>query len=75
MEQERDVVACYVEVALVGLGHPGQLVEILDNPVLGIMHDAAILPKAHSSQFIQRRPSGVTGDLVIEFQAHDQIDG
>ena len=75
MVQERNVVTGYVEIPLVDLGHPRQLVQILNHPALGIVDDAAIFPEAHSRQFFQWRTGGVTGDLIIEFAAHDKIDG
>ena len=74
MAQKRDVVPCYVEVALVDLRHPRQPVQVLDHAALGIVSDAAIFPKADARQFLEWGTGGIAGDLIIEFTAHDKID-
>jgi hypothetical protein len=48
MMQERNAIARNIEIALVDLRYPRQLVKILNYPTLWIMDDAPILSEAHS---------------------------
>ena len=63
MMQERNAIARNIEIALVDLRYPRQLVKILNYPTLWIMYDAPILSEAHSrfSQFrdLMRRFCGI----------------
>ncbi len=45
IQQERNVVAREIEIALVDLGDPGQLVQIFDDGAFGIVNDVAVLAK------------------------------
>src|SRR5580700_7434643 len=74
MVQERNVITADVQVTPVGLGHPGQLIQILDHRALGIMYDAAIVPKTHSWQFFDRFTIRKGRDLMIEFTPHDKVN-
>ena len=75
VEQERNVVARDVEIALVDLGDPGQRVQIFDGGAFGIVDDLAVLAEADAGQFFERLALGVVDDLMIELAAHHEIDG
>ena len=75
VQQERNVVARDVEIALVDLGDPGQRVQILDGRAFGVVDDAAVLAEADAGQLVERLALGVIDDLVIELAAHHEIDG
>ena len=75
IQQERNVVAREVEIALVDLGDPGQLIQILDERRLpGLWTMLPSLAEADAGQLFERLALGVVGDLVIELAAHDEID-
>ena len=75
IQQERDVVAGDIQVALVSLGHPRQLVEILDGRAFRDCGPLPVLAEAHAGQFVERLAFGVVRDLVIELAPHHEIDG
>ena len=75
VEQERNVVARDIEIALVDLGDPGQRIEVFDGGAFGIVDDLAVLAEADAGQFFERLALGVIDDLVIELAAHHEIDG
>ena len=75
IQQERDVVAGDVQIALVDLRHPGQLVQIFDHAAFRIVDDAAVLAEADAGQFFERLALGEIGNLIIELAAHHEIDG
>ena len=75
IQQERDVVARDVQIALVDFRDPGQRVQILDDRPFGIVDDLAVLAIADARQFLERRALGVGDDLMIELAPHDEIDG
>ena len=75
VQQERNVVARDVQIALVDLGHPGQRVQIFDGRPFRVVDHAAVLAEAHAGQLLERLALGVIGDLVIELAPHHEIDG
>ena len=74
IQQERNVVAPEIEIALVDLRDPRQLVQILDEAAFGIVDDLAVLAVADAGDLGQRRALGVSGDLMIELTADDEVD-
>ena len=75
IQQKRNVVAPEIQVALVDFGHPGQLIQILDDAAFRVVDDLAVLPIADAGKFRKRRAFGVIGDLIIELAPHHEIDG
>ncbi len=74
VQQERNVIPAEVQIALVDLRNPGQLVEILDVAAFRIVNVRAVLAVADAGKILERRALGVVGDLIIELAAHDEID-
>ncbi len=75
IQQKRDIVFAEIQVALVDLGHPRKLVQILDGWALGIVDVDSVLAVTDARKLAQRRALGVVGDLVIELAPHDEVDG
>ena len=69
MQQKRNVVACYVEIALVNVGDVRQRVEILNLRRIGIVDDLAILQERNAGNFRQRLAIGEVDDCVIKLFA------
>ena len=75
VQQERHVVAAEIEIAFVGLGDPGQRVEIFDYRRVGVVLKTAVLSEDNAGDFVQRFALGEVAYLVVEFTLHDKIDG
>ena len=75
IQQEWNVVARDVKVALVNVGHMRQGVQILDLGSIGIMDDLAVLSIGDTQDLIQRLANRVVNDRVVKFLAANEIDG
>src|SRR6202011_5836494 len=69
IQKKRNVVTSKIQIALIYLGHPRKLIQVLDDAAFRIVHNLAILAVANAGQFRKRRTLGVVGDLVVEFAA------
>src|SRR6185312_17501018 len=75
VQQERNVVARGVEVALVDFRDPGKLVELFDGRRLRVVDDLPVFAEAGAGDFFERLAVRVVADLVVEFAADDEVDG
>ena len=74
MQQEGDVVARHVHVALVDLGGPGHRVEVFDLRTVGIVDDLAVLLVADAEDLVERLALGKLDDGVVELAAADEVE-
>jgi hypothetical protein len=74
VEQERDVVAGHVHVALVDFGGPGHGVEVFDLRAVGIVHDLAVELVADAEDLAERLALGKLDDGVVELAAADEVE-
>src|ERR1700736_214282 len=74
IQQERNIVAAKVEIALVNLRRPRQLVQVLNRWSLGIVLEASVLAEDRTSNFLERLAQGVIPDREIEFALHHKVD-
>src|SRR5258706_32902 len=74
-EQEWDVIACDVHVALVDFGGPGHGVEIFNlRPVGVVLDDAVGVFVGDAEDFVEWFAVGVFDDGEVELAAADEID-
>ena len=74
VQQKRNVVARYVEIALVNFGDVRQRVQILNLRSVGIVHDLSVLQVRHASDLRQRLAVRVVDDRVVKFLAANEIN-
>src|SRR5580704_12140692 len=74
IQQEGNIVAVKIEVPVVDLGHPGELVQVLDHTAFGIVNNRSVLAVTDPGEFGKRSSVGEVGDLIIELAPHHEID-
>ena len=75
VKQERYVVATDVEIARVDFSDVRQRIEVADGLGIRIVGDDAVLSIADAWDFFERLTVGEVHYGVVEFLAHDEIDG
>ena len=76
IEQEWNVVARHIEIALVNVNHIGQRIEICDvGPVRIVNHFTAGIQIGGSQNFVQRLAVGELHGREVEFATNDEVDG
>ena len=75
VQQEGDVVARHVHIALVNLGGPGHRIQIFELRTIGIVRDDAVgIAVADAENFRQRLAVRIFHHRHIEFAAADEVD-
>src|SRR5579863_3424512 len=74
MEQEGNVVARNVKIALVGFCGPGHRVQILDLRTIGIMNDLSIFLVADAEDLVEGLSLRELHDGVVKLAAADEVE-
>src|ERR1700736_3421114 len=74
LQQERDVVARDVEIALVNFSDVGQRVKILNLRSVGSVLDLSVLQEGNPGNLLERLALGVIHHLIVKLFAANEID-